>query len=178
MDEKEQMRKLLNLAESTGTRKQPKDLYNVILSRLTRNKSQDVRIEYFESLEDMRQIKSAVEILKNNNNMVIEEKNRIDKLISDINSMYERRLLSPESKIDSSNSKYNFREGSSSRFEDYNNIKEAILEADLINKITEISNLCSEGLGIIGVNKNTFWQKEDMIEEIDPSKVLREINNG
>ena len=178
MDEKEQMKKILNLAEGTGLKKQPKDLYSIILSRLSRSKSHDVRIEYFESLEDLRQIRSAVGILQKNNGINVDEHDKINSLLTKIRHIFDERMKSPESKVDSSNNKYNFREGSSSRFEDYNNVKEAILETDLFNKITKISFLCGEGLEIIGRNVKQFWQKNDMIGEIDPSIRLEVENNG
>jgi len=166
VDEKELIKKMMNLAEST-TKKPVNDLYSAILHRISRSHSQDVTIEYFETLDDLRLVKSAIQILLENNNDLNNEKKTTGKtLLEKINSKA-GSFISSKPIIDHGQSKYTFRDGSNSRFEDLEKVENMLIKTDLFNKITELSDICSDGLAFLGIQQPEFWHRDDGIEEID-----------
>lgn len=178
MEEKEWVKKLLSLAETTA-KKPPSDLYTAILNRMNRKRSQIVTIEYFECLEDLKLIKSAIKILLENGNIKPAKKTVGEKILTTIKTMKTKSLFeSPKPVIDSGDTKYKYRDGSSSKFEDYEKVKDTIIETDLFNRITELTDICSDGLAFLGIEKEEFWHREDMIEEITPTLDKEEEKNA
>ena len=172
-EEENLVKKLLHLTE--GAKAKPsKDLFTAILTRMNRGRSQDIYVEYFECLEDMRQIKAGIQINLKNNAIKKEDKELEEKILNNINVACEDQLATPKAEIDSSCKKYLFGLGGSAQFEDYEKFKKTIQETNLINKITKMSNLCSDGLAFLGIEKPEFWFRDDGVEEIDITKETNE----
>ena len=175
MEEKEWVKRLLSYAESTG-KKPAEDLYTAILRRISRNHSQDVTIEYFETLDDLRLIKSAIQILLEEDGLDETKKKRGKGILNSIDKT--RFFVSSKPVIDHDQSKYTFRDGSNSRFEDLEKVEGMIVKTELFNKITELSDVCSDGLAFLGIQQKEFWHREDMLEEITPTLDKIEGENG
>lgn len=178
MTEEEKLaKKLLSLTEGMKT-KTPKDLYTAILTRMNRSRSHDIYIEYFECLEDVRQVKAGIKINLENNSISGEIKKKGEDIISNIDKEYKEQIITPKADIDSTGNKYTFDLGGSSTLEDYEKFKKTIQETDLLNKISRLSNLCSDGLAFLGIQKNEFWYRDDDIEEIDVTQEIEDYDDG
>ena len=192
MEDKDVAKRMMSLLENTDKQK-TKDLRSALLSRMNRTHHQNINVEFFECIEDVRQIKADLMIhMENNGKQSVTEditsdktgkkddsnKTPEEKLIASITTMLDGALDTPRPKIDSTGKKYQFREGSESRFEDYEQVKTTVREDILFNKIMKLNNLFSQGLGLLGVKEKSLWQINDMVEEINPEDMERDNGRG
>lgn len=165
------IKKLMRLFEQEGKRRYAKDLQTALLYRVNRQHYQDVNVEFFNCLEDVRQVKSGVLIYLNDPNKTLADTEKTDggKIITAITKVLGTSIERPIPKIDSTGKKYQFKDGSESRFEDYEQVKVTVREDVLFDIIIKLNNLFSEGLAFLGIQDKNIWHRVDMIEEIDPA---------
>jgi len=176
MAQDEDLKKLSRLLErGDSLRKAPKDIMTSILLKISTQPTNDVKKEYFEILKECKLMKTALMQCLNNGTIKSNQelKNEGEILLKKITAKLSEEIepLKPVIIKDSSaNQKFRFRDGSESIIENYNQVKDTVLENQLLNRINILENLCSDALGYVARVEKQLWQREDGIEEIDLTK--------
>jgi len=148
-------------------KKAVRDLKTALLGRLNRVHSSDIKVEYFECLEDVKQIKSGVMIFLNNGTLDDTVKAKGNKIVTAITSLLNTQLSPPEPTIDSSQNRYVFKDGSQARYEDYTLVENTYRDTVLFDRMTKLMNLSSDGFAFLGIQDKKLWVKDDGVEDID-----------
>jgi len=152
-------------------KKAVKDLKTALLGRMNRVHSSDIKVEYFECLEDVSQVKSGVMIFLNNDDssdsLTDEDKEKGQKIVDDITALLDTQLNPPEPKIDNAQSRYTFKDGSQARYEDYSIVENTYRDTVLFDRMTRLMNLSSDGFAFLGIQDKNLWEQEDEIGEVD-----------
>lgn len=159
-------KKLLGALEQEK-KKAVKDFKTALLGRMNRQHSSDIKVEYFECLEDIKQVKSGVMIFLNNGNLDATVKADGEKIIGNIETLLNTKLNPPEPKIDASQNKYTFKDGSQARYEDYTIVENTYRDTVLFDRMTRLVNLSSDGFAFLGMQDKNLWLRDDGIVELD-----------
>jgi len=180
MTNEEAVKKLMSLLEGGKSGKTPvKDFKTALLRSLSEDPSNDVRVEYARILRDLRLMATAINYKINCDGCDDSLKRKASALMEKINTLIKVKFESPTPKIygDDSFRKYCFRDGSEATFENYDQVKNTVMETMLLNQINELNVLISEGESLLLRLENDLWEFNDGIEEIDPSKELKTEND-
>jgi len=164
--------------DTAQTRRPVKDLKTAILKGLSDEPTNDIKKEYAKEIRNIKMIKTAIIFQKKTNKIndatLVTEANKIIKSIDDL---LNGTIETPRPKIygESTFKKYAFKDGSESTFENYEQVKNTVVENTLLNLINKISSVYSDGLGFLAQIEKSLWERDDGIEEID---FTGEDNNG
>lgn len=173
MSQEEDIKKIMRLLDKGESYKKPaKDIQTSILQKIASEPGNDIKTEYFKLIKECRLMKTAlIQCLNNtsiNNGLNEKGQEILDKLTEELTGGIE--ALKPTIMSDGTNQKFRFKDGSESTFENYNQVKDTVLENILLNKINKLENICSNALGFIATVEKQMWHRDDGIEEIDITK--------
>jgi len=166
----EMAKKLMGLLEGkTSTGKPVKDIRTAILRELTDDSSNDIKKEYFRLLRQGKLIKSAVLVCINKDGLEENKKNEEKKIIENITDILQEQMQTPRPNImsDGSFRKYSFYDTSEATLENYEQVKNTVVENTMLNKINRMEDKYSEALGFIATVDRKLWEYEDGILEIE-----------
>lgn len=173
----EMAKKMMDLLERTDyTRKSVKDIRTAIFKELSEPPSNDIKMRYFKVIKECRLIKAAI-LYYINQKMDYSLKAEGTKIIEEITEglLDEIKPLKPTiMDAGGGSKKFRFQDGSEATIENYEQIKNTVLDNILLNKINKLENFYSDALGFIVKVEKQMWQRDDRIGDID----LRRGVNG
>lgn len=169
MDKEKVAKEFVNLMEKSDTKKNNVvDLNSAILNDLKDDLiSDNIKKEYRKVSKKVGNVKSAIiYILENEIKLTTTQKIKGEKLIARITEVRKKGIESPIHKIsrDREWAKYQFRDGSESTLENYNEVNTSIFERNIWNKTELLEDIYDDCKGYIISIKKELWKRPEELK--------------
>lgn len=168
--EKKELEEIKKLFHSERTKwRNITDIRSAILLGLGEKSTGEIKKDYEKAMLDINLMKTAIIYCLKDTELSNEMRVKGKQIIGEIDSLMKKEFMSPRSKIYGDNNfrKFSFHDGSEATLENYDQVKNAVLESMMFNRLHQLSSKISDALGFITILMPDLWQADDTIEEVD-----------